>query len=158
MSRRFPTRFSTADTGAVYASEDPQTALEELRRRATLVNRTLPSFTPRSIFVLRAVLQNVLDLTDRARLEDWGLSEDDPTGDAYARCQDVASAAAGAGYEAIRWRSATGSGNSLAIFFDRLQAASSLQVSAAYDLDLGALARNARITKLLPDLEGWINP
>lgn len=156
MSRKHLMRFNTATVGAVYISEDPQTAVEELRRRATLAGRRLASFTPRSMFVLEVMLHRILDLVEPDIRGDWGLSEEDLESDEYSPCQEVAAAAAAAGFEAIRWPSATGSGISLAVFFDRLVPGSVMHVRAEYDLDLETLDRRVPVLELVPDLRRWL--
>jgi hypothetical protein len=59
------------------------------------------------------------------------------------------------GFEAIRWHSATGSGVSLAVFFDRLVPGSGLHLRTDYDLDLEALDRRVPVLELVPDLRRW---
>jgi hypothetical protein len=148
-------RFNTSAVGAVYASEHPQTAVEELRRRAALAECPMASFTPRSMYVLEAVGHRVLDLAEPELSDAWGLTEEDLTGDEYGRCQEVAAAAVAVGFEAIRWHSATGSGVSLAVFFDRLVPGSGLHLRTDYDLDLEALDRRVPVLELVPDLRRW---
>ncbi len=156
MSRQYPMRFNTATVGAVYVCEDPQTAVEELRRRAKLARRRLASFTPRSMLVLEVVLHRILDLVEPGLRDDWGLSEEDLESDEYGPCQGVAAAAAAAGFEAIRWPSATASGISLAVFFDRLVPGSGMRVRADCDLDLEMLDRRVPVLELVPDLRRWL--
>jgi RES domain-containing protein len=128
MSRIYPGRFNTASIGAVYASREPGTAIEELRRRATRDGVSLASMHPRSVFVLTLSLGAVVDLTRPDALAAWGLSENDLRNEDFTRCQEVATVAAQHGAEAIRWRSATGTGQSFALFVDRLVPGSSVVI------------------------------
>ena len=63
MSRLYPGRFNTPNVGAVYVSREPETAVEELRRRAARDGISLADMHPRSIFVLDLLLHEVVDLT-----------------------------------------------------------------------------------------------
>jgi RES domain-containing protein len=63
MSRVYPGRFNTSDIGAVYVSREPETAIEELRRRAARDGVSLADMPPRSIFVIDLLLHEVVDLT-----------------------------------------------------------------------------------------------
>jgi RES domain-containing protein len=71
MSRKFPGRFNTASVGAVYVSREPETAIEELRRRAERDGVSLNDMHPRSIFVVDLYLHEVVDLTKAGQLEVW---------------------------------------------------------------------------------------
>ena len=59
MSRLYPGRFNTAHVGAVYVSREPETAIEELRRRAARDGVSLADMHPRSIFVIDLLLHQV---------------------------------------------------------------------------------------------------
>jgi RES domain-containing protein len=63
MSRYHLGRFNTDEIGAVYASREPTTAVEELRRRASRDGTSLTAMHPRSLFVLELRLYAVVDLT-----------------------------------------------------------------------------------------------
>jgi len=52
MSMVHPGRFNTSTIGAVYASREPNTAAEELRRRASRDGVSLRDMHPRSVLVL----------------------------------------------------------------------------------------------------------
>jgi hypothetical protein len=78
---------------------------------------------------LEVSLGRVLGLADEAVRKTWGILLADLASDDYARCQAVARAARHDGYEAIRYPSATGEGENLAIFMDRLERGSSLRVT-----------------------------
>lgn len=155
MSRLYPGRFNTAHVGAVYVSREPETAVEELRRRAARDGMSLADMHPRSIFVIDLLLQRVVDLTAPGQFDAWGLSARDLANDDMQRCQEVADVAARLGAEAIRWSSATGAGQSLAVFVDQLRPESHIEFSRSIDLTrdmLGAAAGGASVTTLIPAL------
>jgi RES domain-containing protein len=155
MSRLYPGRFNTARVGAAYVSREPETAIEELRRRAARDGVSLADMHPRSIFVIDLLLHEVVDLTAPGQLEVWGLSARDLANDDMQRCQEVAGVAARLGAEAIRWSSATGAGQSLAVFVDQLRPGSHAEILRNIDLThdlLGAVAGGASVTTLLPSL------
>jgi len=155
MSRSFPGRFNTTDVGAVYVSREPQTAVDEHRRRAARDGISLTEMHPRSLFVIDLLLHRVVDLRTREELTAWGLTPDDVASDDMRRCQEVADVAARLGAEAIRWNSATGAGQSFAIFVERLLPGSHADVLRAFDLTramLAAIERGALVTTLIPEL------
>ena len=155
MSRQFPGRFSSSALGAVYASREPQTAVEELRRRATRESISLGDMHPRSIFVIDLALQAVVDLTGADQLQAWGLMLNDLVDDTMKRCREVAAMAAEQGAEAIRWPSATGAGQSFAIFIERLHSGSHANVASSFDITrdmLAVLERGESIVEVLPAL------
>ena len=155
MSRLHPGRFNTARVGAVYVSREPETAIEELRRRAARDGVSLADMNPRSIFVIDLLLHEVVDLTAPGQLEVWGLSARDLANDDMQRCQEVADVAARLGAEAIRWSSATGAGQSLAVFVDQLRPGSHAAILKSVDLTrdtLNALAAGASVMTLIPAL------
>jgi RES domain-containing protein len=156
MSRIHPGRFNTTDVGAVYISREPDTAIEELRRRAARDGVSLADLHPRSMFVVELLLHEVIDLTVPGQLHAWGLTAQDLASDSLQRCQEVAGVAARLGAEAIRWPSATGAGQSIAVFIDQLRPGSHADVVRSYDLThdaLKAIATGASVTALIPDLK-----
>ncbi len=72
MSRIHLGRFNTASIGAVYASAEPATAVEELRRRAARDGTSLAAMHPRSIFALSVDLHAIVDLPRRTHLSHEG--------------------------------------------------------------------------------------
>ena len=155
MSRLYPGRFNTPNVGAVYVSREPETAIEELRRRAARDGISLADMHPRSVFVLDLLLHEVLDLTVPASLESWGLTASDLLNDDMVRCQEVAGIAARLGVEAIRWASATGAGQSFAVFLDQLRPGSHVEIRGRFDLGremLDAISKGTALTTLLPAL------
>ena len=156
MSRIHLGRFNTASIGAVYASAEPATAVEELRRRAARDGTSLAAMHPRSIFALSVDLHAIVDLTAPNALVAWGLSSSDLESDDFTRCQQVAAVAAQRGAEAVRWASATGKGQSLAIYIEQLLPGSTVDIEQEFTLSrqmLGALDAGADLTKLLPKLQ-----
>jgi hypothetical protein len=119
-------------------------------------NRNRPvNQTPRSIFPLELFLQSVVDLTTPERLEAWGLTPNDLVDASMKRCREVAAVAGQLGAEAIRWPSATGAGQSFAIFVDQLRRGSRVRIANSFEIMrpmLDALARGASITALLPEI------
>lgn len=97
MSCVHPGRFNTPEVGAVYVSREPETAIEELRRRAARDGVSLADMHPRSIFVPDLLLHNVVDLTAPGQLEAWGLTAGDLASDDMERCQEVAGIAIATG-------------------------------------------------------------
>jgi RES domain-containing protein len=159
MSRIHLGRFNTASIGAVYASAEPATAVEELRRRAARAGTSLTAMHPRSIFALHVDLRAMVDLTAQNGLVSWGLTSSDLESDDFTRCQDVAAVAAQRGAQAIRWPSATGKGQSLAIFIERLLPGSLAVIAHEFILSremLAALDAGADLAELVPGLQGLI--
>lgn len=155
MSRSFPGRFNTSAVGAVYVSREPETAVEELRRRASRDGVSLTDMHPRSIFVIDLFLHEVVDLTMPGQLETWGLSAEDILSDEMERCREVADVAARIGAEGIRWASATGIGQSIAVFLDNLRPGSRVDIARSFEITrdaLRALDDGASIATLLPEL------
>jgi RES domain-containing protein len=156
MSRVFPGRFNTPDVGAVYMAREPQTAIEEFRRRAARDGVSLADMHPRSMLVIELLLHEVVDLTAPGQLDAWGLTAQDPVGDDRRRCQEVAGVAARLGAEAIRWPSATGAGQSLAVFVDQLRPGSHADIIQSFDITfdaLEAIAAGTLVTAIIPALE-----
>jgi RES domain-containing protein len=155
MSRMYPGRFNTADVGAVYVSREPETAIEELRRRAARDGVSLSDMHPRSIFVIDLLLHEAVDLMAPGQLETWGLTGGDLVSDGMERCQEVAGIAARLGAEAIRWTSAAGVGQSLAVFVDQLRPGSHAEIATSFDMTrdtLSAIATGKSVTTLIPAL------
>ncbi len=151
----FPSRFTPpgGQFGALYAALAPVTALAELRRRSDQLGVPVTALAPRTLLTLAVRLERVLDLCDAAVRAAWGLTRDDLAADDYARCQDVATAARAAGYEAIRYPSAAITGaadegaatyDNLAIFADRLHPGSEVRVVRSEPLALVDARRVAR--------------
>jgi hypothetical protein len=85
---------------------------------------------------LRVDLASVLDLTNLATRQARGLTLGDLVSDDYAKCQKVARDARREGYEAIRYPSATGAGENLAIFYDQIGPQSRVEITGREILPL----------------------
>lgn len=128
-------RFNAAgEFGAIYVSLDPETPFRELRRQALKAGTDVLALLPRTLFAADARLQRVVDLACRGGPADWELSEADLASDDWTPCQSVARQARQMGYEAVRFPSATGAGENLAIFLDRLLPGSYLDILRGEEL------------------------
>jgi hypothetical protein len=84
-----------------------------------------------------------------------GLTAKDLASDDMDRCREVADVAMRLGAEAIRWASATGAGESVAIFIDRLRPGSRADIVRTFELTrdmLRAIQDGAALATLLPEL------
>ena len=81
-------------------------------------------------------MRRVLNLSDPRVASAWGLSPDRFRRDDLTPCQEVARAARKDGYEAIRFPAASGTGENMAIFIDRLHNGSTVAVEDAEELVL----------------------
>lgn len=128
-SARAGGRFNPAgEFGAIYVSLDPDTPLRELRRQAIHAGVEVIAFLPRTLFAADARLQRVVDLACADGPAAWGLSDAALASDDWSACQDVARRARMEGFEAIRFPSATGAGENLAVFPDRLAPGSYIRI------------------------------
>lgn len=122
-------RFNPAgEFGALYVSLDPDTPFRELRRQAMKAGLEVLDFLPRTLFAAETRLQRVLDLACADVPVDYRIPPDALRSDDWAACQNVARRARRAGYEAIRFPSATGAGENMAIFVDRLSPGSFIRI------------------------------
>lgn len=148
-------RFNTPEFGAVYVSREPATACEELRRRLGRAGENLEQVHPRSILVLDIHLHQVADIRTTENLAVWGLTPVDIRAGEMKRCQEMAAVAVRLGHEAVRWRSATGTGESLALYVDQLRPGSRVQIANEFPLTremLSELQRGTPVTALIPEL------
>jgi RES domain-containing protein len=128
-SARAGGRFNPAgEFGAIYVSLDPDTPLRELRRQAVHAGVEVIALLPRTLFAAEARLQRVVDLACADGPGAWGLADAALASDDWTACQNVARHARMQGYEAIRFPSATGAGENLAIFLDRLAPGSYVRI------------------------------
>lgn len=116
-----PESFST-----LYLALGEETAAEEFRRMARRSGRAPGEFVPRRLYRIHLDLHAVLDLTGSGKLP-GSLAELDFQADDLALTQAIGEAAQYLGREAIRAPSATGIGQILAVFIDRLQPGSLLE-------------------------------
>jgi RES domain-containing protein len=154
-SREDPGRFNSSRVGAVYVACDADTAIAELRRTTEREGKSLVDAHPCAILAVSLAVEGIVDLTERASLDAWGLTPDDLTSDDMANCQAAADRIARAGAEGIRWPSAARYGQSIAIFFDQLRPSSRIAVARAFELScdmLRALERGACTTHLVRDI------
>ena len=116
--------------GVLYVSLDPETPFRELRRQAAKAGLEVVDLLPRTLFAAEARLERVLDLAcaGTGLPTDYRIAEQSLRSDDWTACQDVARRSRHAGYEAIRFPSATGSGENLAIFLDRLGPGSYIRI------------------------------
>jgi RES domain-containing protein len=117
----------TGEFGALYVSLDPETPFRE-RRQAMKAGMDVLPLLPRTLFAADARLQRVLDLSCADVPVEYRLPERSLGSDDWTACQDVARRARRAGYEAIRFPSATGAGENLAIYLDRLSPGSYVRI------------------------------
>jgi RES domain-containing protein len=152
MSRKEPGRFNTSRFGAVYASREPDTAIQERQRNAGSVDH------PCALFVVSLSAANVVDFCVDEELERWGLTRADLTSDDLSRTRQVAEAAFANGIEVIVWPSATGEGSSVAVFYDRLAEGSSLDVVHTFELSptvLNSVDAGVSIATIHPRLSSF---
>jgi RES domain-containing protein len=136
-SLHHPFRFNPPEEfGVLYVALTERTAVAELERQAERIGIPVARLAPRLMLHLEVSLGRVLDLTDHGVREAWGLSISDLASDDYARCQAIARAARRDGFEAVRYPSATGEGENLAIFMDRLEKGSSVRITQRQILPL----------------------
>jgi RES domain-containing protein len=138
VGREHPGRFNPLGTGAIYVSLERETAVAELRRRAALLALPPAALAPRAVFTLEIVLRQVLDLTDESVRAEWDVTLADLRSDDHARCHEVATVARRDGFAAIRFPSATGRGENLAVFHDQRHTGSYVELRRKEELDLGA--------------------
>jgi RES domain-containing protein len=124
-----------SDFGALYVSQSEAAAVSELRRRANRLGIDVADLFPRTMLRLRLELTRVLDLCEPAIASAWGLTADRLRSDDLTPCQEVGRAARGDGYEAIRFPAATGAGNKVAVFLDRLRPGSTVVIEDRWEFD-----------------------
>ena len=115
--------------GALYLSRDPRTAYREFAQ----ANET-DGDDGCVLSVARVTVGWMVDLMLPAERLQWGVTEGDLRSDDLTRCQQVADRIARAGAEGILWPSATGQGESLAVFLDQLGAGSSVRLINVVEL------------------------
>lgn len=103
----------------LYLALGAGTAAAEFYRLAERQAMPPESLLPRRLWRYRVVLDQILDIG--GALDRVGLSRGDLTADDMSRCRAVGEAAHYLGVEALRAPSATGVGEVLAVFFDRLR-------------------------------------
>jgi RES domain-containing protein len=122
-------RFNPAgEFGALYVSLDTDTPIAELCRQVVRGGFPLATLFPRVMLRFDVNVSQVYDLTHRPTMQAAGLDLHDiipgpgSADDAgHSVCQRVARDVYDRGFEAIRYPSATGAGENLAIFMKRLR-------------------------------------
>lgn len=107
--------------GAIYLSLDRDTAVRELRRLAAYNDLPLSALMPRNLIIARVRLQRVLNLCADEGRRTYAITQEELEASDWSACQAVARRARSHGYEAIHYPSATGAGENLALFLDRLR-------------------------------------
>jgi RES domain-containing protein len=123
-----PDSFST-----LYLALERDTTVREFYRLVERQGRAPEDFLPRRMYRYDLGLAAVLDLRDSATRARLQLSDVDLQAIDATKCQQLGECAHYLGLEGILAPSATGQGNVLAVFFDRLQADSQIR-----DLDYEA--------------------
>lgn len=118
-----PNSFAT-----LYLGFSAEVAAAELERLAERAGRDVADFMPRHLLEYEIELEAVLDLTDAAALDALELTRADLTSADADSCQRVGEAAHHLGWEGILAPSATGTGNIVAIFIERLSPQSRVDV------------------------------
>lgn len=124
--------------GAIYLSLDPETPLRELERtyRKLAATATPEDISaPRILMTLELHLARVADLRDPDECDAWGIAPTAVTGDDLTPCQAAAREIRRT-HEALRWTSATGSGENIALFFDRLSPTSRVELRDIVEIEL----------------------
>jgi RES domain-containing protein len=104
----------------LYLALEKPTAAAEFRRMADQIGRSPEDFVPRRLYRYRLDLQAVLDLTGERDQLPQALAELDFQGSDQHATQALGEAAEHLGREAIKAPSATGTGEVIAVFIDRL--------------------------------------
>jgi hypothetical protein len=124
--------------GAIYLSLDPETPLRELvRTYRKLAGTTSPEdiSMPRILMTFELHLTRVADLRDPSECDAWAIAPAAVTGEDLVPCQAVAREIRRT-HEALRWTSATGSGENIALFFDRLLPTSRIELRDVTEIEL----------------------
>lgn len=120
-------RWNPRDSFSVlYLGLDEQVIVAEFRRLVERQARTVNDFLPRMLYRYDLELNALLDLRSEDARAAVGLSLADIRADDLRACQVVGEAAHHGGQEGVLAPSATGVGEVLALFVDRLEAASSV--------------------------------
>lgn len=118
----------SGEFGVLYTAFDEETAFAELDRLAQRQGLDVGHLAPRDLVSIRVSLFKVLDLTDKAILEQIGIIENEILGNDISLCLEISRLAHRAGFEAILALSATRRGRVLVVFPDRLRSSSRLEV------------------------------
>ena len=105
-----------------------ETVLAELELHARSQGLAVADLLPRKEARLGVALERVLDLTNDVNLAAVGLTNADIESKDWRRCQAIGDAAHYVGFEGVLAPSSTGVGTVLAVFVDRMTAASTIEI------------------------------
>jgi RES domain-containing protein len=129
-SERVGNRFNpVGEFGAIYVSLDPDTPFRELYRAyLRMADAPHPEdiAAKQVLLTVDVLLHRVVNLSDADEREKWGITSDELAG-SWAPCQQLARTLHHS-HEAIRYPSATGRGENLAVFYDQLRERSYLRL------------------------------
>jgi RES domain-containing protein len=111
----------------LYLGLDQRTVIAEFERLARRQGLAPSSFLPRRLYRYDGKLQNLLDLRQPETYEALGLTRETMAADDATACEAVGEAAFVAGREGVLAPSATGEGEVLAVFLERLTPPSALR-------------------------------
>jgi RES domain-containing protein len=111
----------------LYLGTSETTVIAEFHRLAGRQRLAPEQFLPRTLHRYAIDLHSVLDLRERDARADVGLGIADIESDSLGPCQTVGGAAFEIGFEALIAPSATGHGDVLAVFLQRVAAGSSVR-------------------------------
>lgn len=104
----------------LYLGLSPETAVAEFYRLVERQGRHPSDLLPRRLTTVDVALVRVLDLTVGGSAETLGLHLHELTAEDPSPCQAVGDAAHYLGFEAVKAPSATGTGEVLAVFWDKV--------------------------------------
>lgn len=120
-ARRFGGRFNPPGSFPVlYVCSTRACSVSELRRQSARQNIEVRHMLPRELWAISISLRRVLDLTARESLRVLRLTVDDLVRNDHGLTQSLGKLAHDLGYQAIRSRSATGTGDVFAVMVDNL--------------------------------------
>lgn len=111
----------------LYLALDQATVKAEFLRHAERQGMVPTNLLPRKLVICRVELSAALDLRDRLPWPELGLADDDVASDDMSVCQRIGDAAHYASFEALLAPSATGAGDIVAVFTDRMRAGSKVE-------------------------------
>ena len=106
--------------GALYTSFSRDALRAEIERQLARAAVPRGAFFPRRVFELEVEVERVAELTDAAERERWGVTLEQITSDDLSVTQALADQLRAEGADAVRFPSAAGVGEHLAVYSDRL--------------------------------------
>jgi RES domain-containing protein len=116
-----------ASFAVLYLGLDQRTVIAEFHRLASRQGLSPVSFLPRKLYRYEGRFHSLLDLRPASVRESLGLTTGDVSSHDPTACRAVGEAAYAAGREGILAPSATGSGDVLAVFLERLSPLSAIR-------------------------------